>query len=231
VSAAASATAILVAAGSGERLGAGPKAFVVLAGQTLLVRAARALATTPAVGAVVAVVGADDLGRARAELDRVGLPGVACCAGGATRQESVRRGLEACPAGTAVVAVHDAARPLASPSLIGRTLAALEDPWAAVAPGLPVVDTLKLVDETRGRVIRTLERHGVWGVQTPQVFRIETLRAVHTRVGGDATDDLALVEHAGGRVRLIEGERRNFKITYPDDLAIAEALVGIGATS
>ena len=148
--------------------------------------------------------------------------------GGATRQESVSAGLGACPPEVRVVAVHDAARPLVTPALIDRTVAALVAPWDAVAPGVAAVDTLKVVD-SRLAVLRTVDRSGVWGVQTPQVCSRATLERVHARVASPAdaaTDDLSLVERAGGRVRLIEGERSNFKITSADDLAFAAELVG-----
>ena len=148
-------------------------------------------------------------------------------AGGATRQESVSAGLAACPAEVRTVAVHDAARPLVTPQLIDRTFAALVPPWDAVAPGVAVVDTLKSVD-SRLVVLRTVDRAGVWAVQTPQVSSRATLERVHARLATAAeaaTDDLSLVERAGGRVRLIEGERSNFKITSPDDLAFAAQLL------
>jgi 2-C-methyl-D-erythritol 4-phosphate cytidylyltransferase len=214
--------AVVVAAGSGERLGAGPKAFVDLCGEPLLVHAVRAFAGLT--DDVVVVVAPGDVDRAEALLDRAGLPVTAVCAGGATRQESVARGLDDCPPRTGTVAVHDAARPLVSRPLIRRTLGGLVEPWAAVAPGLPVVDTLKLVDEER--VIMTVDRRDLWAVQTPQAFDRAVLQRVHDRLDArDATDDLALVEAAGGRVRVVAGERRNFKITYPEDIAMAEALL------
>jgi 2-C-methyl-D-erythritol 4-phosphate cytidylyltransferase len=220
------ATALIVAAGSGDRLGAGPKAFVTLAGEALLVHAVRAF--TGLVDDIVVVVAAADVERAVEVLERADLRPSGVCAGGRTRQESVARGLRACRDRPGRIAVHDAARPLASRELIGRTLAALEPGWAAVAPGLPVVDTLKLVEDSH--VVRTVDRTGLWGVQTPQVFDRATLARVHAdadAVGG-ATDDLALVEAAGGKVRLIPGERRNFKVTYPEDLVMAEALLAAG---
>jgi 2-C-methyl-D-erythritol 4-phosphate cytidylyltransferase len=217
---------VLVAAGSGDRLAAGgPKAFVHLGGEPILRHAVRALVACDAVDDVVVVVGHDEVERARELIgDLVAGVGSAVCAGGATRAESVDLGLALLPRRAVVVAVHDAARPLVSPGLVTRTIAALTDPWAAVAPALPVVDTLKLADGER--VIRTVDRRALYGVQTPQVFSRLTLEHVHSRLGArGATDDLVLVEEAGGRVRLVEGERRNLKITYPEDLAIAEALL------
>lgn len=215
---------LIVAAGSGERLASGgPKAFADLAGEPLLVHAVRAFAACAAIDDVVLVVGAEHLDRAASTLDRARLAVRALVAGGATRQQSVGRGVDACPSGTAVIAVHDAARPLVTRALIARTVGALVDPWVAVAPGLPVVDTVKLVDTEQ--VVRTVDRRGLSVVQTPQVFSARTLREVHARLGQDATDDLLLVEQGGGQVRLIPGDRRNFKVTYPEDLLIAEALI------
>lgn len=221
-------TGIVVAAGSGERLGVGvPKGFVEFAGEPLLLRSLRVLAA--ACDDVVCVVGAEHLERASRIADAAGLGAVMVVAGGATRQDSVSAGLSACSPATRVVAVHDAARPLLTETLARRTIAALEPPWDAVAPGLPLVDTVKLVHQ--GKVLRTVDRRGMWGVQTPQVFPRAVLERVHARVASDAdaaTDDLALVERAGGRVRLVGGDRRNFKITYAEDLRVAEALVRAG---
>lgn len=227
------ATALIVAAGTGERLGAGvAKAFAVLAGEPLLFHAARAFAASESVTGVAVVLPGDAGGTLRDDvarlLRRAGVTEPILCPGGATRQESVSRGLEHCGVGVELVAVHDAARPLVSPRLIDRTVAALVPPWDAVAPGLPVAETVKVVDPTRQAVLRTIDRQGLWTVQTPQVFRRVTLARVHARVATSAdaaTDDLSLVERAGGRVRLIEGERRNLKVTFPGDLELAEALL------
>jgi 2-C-methyl-D-erythritol 4-phosphate cytidylyltransferase len=223
------AAALLVGAGSGERLGAsGPKAFVELAGTPLLVHAARALAGAGCIDRLAVVVGADVVARAR-ELLRsadLGVP-FEVGEGGRERADSVRLGLDLLGPDVEVVAVHDAARPLATPALVDRTVAALTGPWSAVAPALPVVDTLKLADGER--VLRTVDRSGLRAVQTPQVFPRAALVEAHARPAPSATDDLVLVERSGGRVRLVEGERRNLKITYAEDLAIAEALLAAGA--
>ncbi|MDP8971358.1 MAG: 2-C-methyl-D-erythritol 4-phosphate cytidylyltransferase [Actinomycetota bacterium] len=222
-------TAVIVAAGAGERLGAGtPKAFVELGGEPMLAHSVRAFLACEAVHDVVCVVPAEHVERTHRLLARAHLAVTAVTAGGASRQESVSLGLVSCPSSARIVAVHDASRPLVSPALIGRVVAALTTPWDAVAPALPVVDTLKLVDGAQRRVLRTIDRRGVWAVQTPQVLSRITLERVHARVAtaaDAATDDLSLVERAGGRVRLIEGDRRNVKITYPNDLALAEAIL------
>lgn len=224
-------TAIVVAAGSGERLrGATSKAFVPLAGEPLFVHALRSFAACGRVDHVVAVVGDEDRTRANEVLRAAGLDGVTVCAGGSSRAESVGFGLAVCPAATTTVAVHDAARPLVTADLIARTLAGLQDPWTAVAPGMPVVDTLKLVDEEQETVVRTVDRRGLYGVQTPQVFARAVLAEAHGRARDtEPTDDLLLVEQSGGRVRIVPGERTNLKVTYPDDLAFAEALIAGGS--
>lgn len=221
------AAAILVGAGSGDRLGDDrPKAFVELAGVPMLVRAARALVDSGSVTGLVVVVGAGEEDRARKVLTEDGVRPRAVCAGGSTRQQSVACGLAVLEGPEAIVAVHDAARPLASPELVARVVAAIRPPVVAAAPGLPVVDTLKRCEPGQGRVVRTVDRADLWAVQTPQVFDRATLERVHAEAGAGATDDLALVEAAGLAVVLVPGERRNFKITYPEDLAIAEVLAG-----
>jgi 2-C-methyl-D-erythritol 4-phosphate cytidylyltransferase len=217
-------SALVVAAGSGERMGgAVPKAFLTLAGRPLLWHCLQAFAAAE-VRDVVVVTVEERRDEAVEIAGGLALASLTVCAGGATRAESVSRGLQRLPDAGGVVAVHDAARPLVTPVLIRRTLDGLHGSWAAVAPALPVVDTLKLVEGER--VVRTVDRSGMWAVQTPQVFGRRVLEEAHEGLRDTSvTDDLALVEQSGGRVRLVEGERRNFKITYPEDLAMAEALV------
>jgi 2-C-methyl-D-erythritol 4-phosphate cytidylyltransferase len=143
--------------------------------------------------------------------------------GGASRQESVANGLELVRSD--VVVVHDAARPLATPELVRAVLAPLDGTEGAVA-AVPVDETLKLVES--GRVSATVDRTGLWRVQTPQAFDAARLRAAHgsaARDGFDATDDAQLIERQGGRVVVVEGSRRNIKITYPEDFELAEALL------
>lgn len=219
-------TAVLVGAGSGTRLGSGlPKAFLEIGGVSLLARVARTVLSAPSVDDVVIVVGADHRERAAQVLATAGLPALRIVPGGASRANSVAAGIAAVRARDGVVAVHDVARTLVPPSLIDRTVGALTAPWSAVAPALPVPDTLKLVGPD-DRVIRTVDRRGVWAVQTPQVFPWRTLHTVLGRIDrGVATDELTLVERSGGRVRVVPGDPRNFKITYPADVLVAEALV------
>jgi 2-C-methyl-D-erythritol 4-phosphate cytidylyltransferase len=218
----------VVAAGSGERLGAGvPKAFVPLAGRAMVSWSLDALQAAGVPRAVVAVppghgAAAEDALAAAA----AGFPlGLALVEGGATRSASVRNALAAVGDAEAVV-VHDAARPMAAPELFTRTLAALGDADAAIAAAR-VTDTVKEAGPD-GLVVRTHDRSRLWAVQTPQAFRVDTLRRA-LDVGDDvlaqATDDAWLVERSGGRVRVVESPPANFKVTTPHDLALAESLL------
>jgi 2-C-methyl-D-erythritol 4-phosphate cytidylyltransferase len=216
---------VIVAAGAGQRLGhTCPKAFVHLGDVSLLVHSARAMGQV--CDRLVAVVTEGWNEQARYTLTSAGI-NARVCVGGRTRTESVAAGLAACGAleSTDLIGIHDAARPLASPALISRVFAAVHDGWDGAAPGLPVVDTLKLVSEVEA-VIRTVDRQGVWTVQTPQVFRWAALARAYQVPDHMMTDDLGLVERSGGRVRLIMGEPANLKITYNQDLTMAEALLG-----
>lgn len=218
-----SACAVVVAGGSGQRLGAAmPKGLVPLAGQPLLAWAARACAE--AVGTVVVVAPGHWFEETREALDGAGLGQVRVCGGGDTRQASVHAGLRACPPGAEVAAIHDAARPLVRVGLVRATLAALTHDWAGVAPAVPVADTLRRAEGERS--LGVVDRDGVVAVQTPQVFRLADILALHERyTGAGETDDLALVERAGRAVRLVAGDPRNLKITVPEDLRLAEALL------
>jgi 2-C-methyl-D-erythritol 4-phosphate cytidylyltransferase len=203
------AAAILVAAGSGERLGADrPKAFVVLAGRPMYAWSMDALGDLPVVAAVP---------------DGWEIEGAQCVRGGATRSESVRNALAAISGDVEAVVVHDAARPLVAPGMFAATLAALEGADAAVAAA-PVTDTVK--EAGADRVVEaTLDRSRLWAVQTPQAFRRDALeRALDVPPGvlAAATDDASLVERAGGRVVIVESSPENLKVTTRHDLRVAE---------
>jgi len=208
--------AIVVAGGSGARFG-GAKQFSVLGGRRVVDWAV--LAAAAACEGVVLVVPEDQVGRMAldAQPDAV-------VAGGSTRSASVRAGLAELPDGVEAVVVHDAARPLAHPGLFDAVLAALADGADGAVAAVPVADTLKRV-EADGRVVETVDRTGLWAVQTPQAFRLDVLRAAHAG-NPEATDDAGLVEAAGGRVVVVAGDRRNLKVTDPADLDVLEALVG-----
>jgi len=217
--------AIVVAAGSGSRFGnAVPKQFLDLGGQALVIRAVRAAAACD--GVVVVVPAANAELRLNEEgTFIVGGPG-AVVAGGATRSASVRAGLAAVPDNAEIIVVHDAARPLATAELFERVVAAVRAGADGAVPGLPVPDTIKRVEAGGGGtlVVETLDRPALRAIQTPQAFRAAVLRRAHAG-GGDATDDAALVEALGATVVVVDGDPANLKITGPDDLARAEALL------
>jgi 2-C-methyl-D-erythritol 4-phosphate cytidylyltransferase len=207
--------AILVAAGSGERLGASrPKAFVVLAGRPMLDWSLEAIRAAGIEEVVVALPGG--------EAAPAGCTGVA---GGLTRSASVRRALAAAPPSDAVI-VHDAARPLVSPELFGAALEALAHADAAIAAA-PVTDTVKEAGPDH-RVTATLDRSRLWAIQTPQAFRRDSLERaldVQDDVLAAATDDAWLVERAGGSVVVVPSSPANFKVTTAHDLQVAELLL------
>jgi len=213
------ATAIVVAAGAGTRLGADePKAFLEVGGRPILVRAAEAAAASGVVERVVVAVPEGFETRARELLSSVGVP-VDVVVGGATRQASVRAALASVPASSGIVVVHDAARCFASPALFGRVVAAVATGAVGAIPVLAVTDTVKRIDG--GRAVSTVDRAGLGLAQTPQAFRRRELVDAHERAasaGVEATDDATLLE-AGGDVRVVEGDPANVKVTTPEDLA------------
>lgn len=221
--------AILAAAGAGERLGGDrPKAFVRLGARTLLAASLVALETHDEVDGIVVVVPASYEERTTLLAEDLCCSKVAAAvAGGETRTESVREGLSAIPEECDAVLVHDAARPLVPAAVIDRVLAALDRGADGAVPGLPPVDTVKRVDAD-GTVVETLPRGALRAVQTPQGFRCAALRAAYAGDTRDATDCATLVERAGGRVVVVAGDPRNFKVTTRDDLARAEALLATG---
>jgi 2-C-methyl-D-erythritol 4-phosphate cytidylyltransferase len=217
---------ILVAAGRGERMGADqPKAFVRVAGQPMLLLAARAFDAAPSLDGIVAVVPADRIADAREMLDGVrALRDVV--AGGESRQDSVQRGLEALPPGfDGVVLVHDAARPLVEVALIEAVVRATVEHDAAI-PVLGLVDTVKRLRDDR--VVETLDRSELGAAQTPQGFRVALLRRAYDRAFRDdvvLTDEAMAVERLGEPVVAVNGSARNRKLTTPEDLAWAETLL------
>lgn len=210
---------ILVAAGSGSRFG-GAKQFEIVGGKPVLQWSLDALQAV--VDGVVVVLPPDDV--------HCWSGPHAAVAGGASRSESVRNGLEKVPADAEIVLVHDAARPFATASL-GRAVAqAVADGADAAIPGVPVSDTIKRVDRSNSRVLATIDRSDLYAVQTPQAFRAESLRKAHVSEP-DASDDATLVENIGGMVVVVPGEYKNMKITVASDLAIAQILAEKQVTS
>lgn len=206
--------AVVVAAGSGQRYGR-PKQLELLAGRRVIDRSVAAMA---AVTDGVVVVGPDLLGSA-AEL------GVAHRVdGGRERSDSVRNGLAAVPDDASHVLIHDAARPLVTEAVVERVVAALASGSEAVVPVVPVVDSLRAVDGA------AVERSGLVAVQTPQGFRADTIRQAH-QSGVVASDDATVVEQMGVSVTQVDGDRHNIKITYAEDLAVAEVLLAMTETT
>lgn len=204
--------AIVVGAGSGARFG-GEKQFEMLAGERVIDRSlASARATCDEVVAVVPSRSTGSVGGSHAVV-----------AGGATRADSVRAGLGALSPDCDIIVVHDAARPLASQSLFRAVIAAVEDGADGAVPGVEVVDTVKRAQG--GVVVETLDRRDLSAIQTPQAFAAHWLRRAHEG-GLDGPDDASLVEQAGGRVIIVQGEARNFKLTRGWDLEVAEAILG-----
>lgn len=218
---------VVVAAGSGARLGAGlPKAFVSLGGRPLLAHALEVVAAVPEVSSVAVVVPADLVDPSGPAWAGVTLPpGTVVVAGGAERTASVAAGLAALDPSCDVVLVHDAARCLTPVAVFERVVAAVRSGAAGVVPGIPVVDTVKVVDAA-GIVTSTPPRASMRAVQTPQGFRREVLLAAHA-AGVVATDDAALVEALGHDVLVVEGDVLAHKVTTADDLAHAERLLGV----
>ena len=212
--------AIVVAAGSGTRLGANvPKAFVEVGGRTLLEHAVAHIAAHPQIGTVVVAAPPDHRERAAALV-----PSATVVAGGATRQLSVALALAAVPPRADLVLVHDAARAFVPVEVIDRVIAALGAADGAV-PTRPVGDTIRTVDAA-GELGGLVDRSGLLAMQTPQGFRREVLVKAHVAAeGSDATDDVTLVEAIGGHVVAVPGDERAFKVTVPLDLALAEVLL------
>ncbi len=227
------AVAVVPAAGSGSRMGAGAvgKAYLPIAGRPLIVHTVCALLDSPQISQVCLVVAptdvalcADDIVAAHGLTDAVTV-----VAGGSSRQESVFRGLVACQDAARYVVVHDGARPLVTSAMVAMTLEAARQVGAATV-AVPVTDTLKRGDGEH-RVIGSVDREWLWSIQTPQAFRLDLLVDAHVRArneGISATDDASLIEHLGRPVQLVMGDRRNIKVTTRDDLPMAEYLLTLG---
>ncbi len=217
--------AIVVAAGRGLRAGGDlPKQYREIAGQPVVRPSLAMLAGHPEISALQPVIHPDDA--TRFATASAGLPVLAPVPGGATRQASVRNGLEALASRRpSIVLVHDAARPFASAALVSRAIVAARR-WGAAVPVIPVADTVKSVDAD-GMVSATIDRTPLRMVQTPQAFEFAALisahRAAHAQGREDFSDDAALAEWAGLKVATFEGEAANVKLTTADDFSRAEA--------
>ena len=223
--------AVIVAAGSASRMGGIDKVMAELGGEPMIRRTVRAFQNSDAITSIV-IVTREDLIRPISALCRDMDKVVAVVAGGSSRQESVHLGLNALPKGTKLAAVHDGARPLISWEVIDRTVRAANT-YGAAAPAIPVKDTIKVVQG--GLVKETPDRATLQAVQTPQVFDFDLLRGALKKAetdGAQVTDDCSAVERMGVaverlgmKIKIVEGDERNLKVTTPLDLKIAELLL------
>ena len=216
--------AIIVAAGSGSRAGGGqPKQYQEIGGEAILRRTLRIFAAHPEIAVVQTVIGANQ--HAAFEEAAQGLKVATPVIGGASRQESCRIGIEACVSSKPdIVLIHDAARPFVSNQAISAVIAALQQADGAI-PALPVADTIKQAND--GIVDMTLDRSNLYTVQTPQGFHFHAIREAHAKAAAqrktDFTDDAAVAEAAGLKVKLVPGDPRNRKLTTTQDIAMADA--------
>ena len=218
--------AVIVAAGRGDRLGLDrPKAFAKLKGRPLLAESIERLEASEWVEAIVLVAPPEWEEPSILVAEEIGAGKVtACVPGGETRAESVRAGVAEVESNALVVLVHDAARPVLPEEVVERVLAPLGEGWDGAIPALPVADTLKRAAED-GSVVETVDRAGLHAVQTPQAFLAPVLREALAGDLGGASDCATLVERRGGRVRVVEGDRRLLKVTTQADLAFVETLL------
>lgn len=217
----------MLAGGAGVRMGAGmPKALMPLGGRPLLSWSLFAL-TEAGIADVVLVAPRGDVRATEMALGEA-IRDCTVVSGGANRGRSLAAGLAACPEGAEVLLVHDAARPLLSADLVRRAVAGLEGVDGAVAAA-PATDTVKIADDDL-QIVGTADRSRQWHAQTPQVFRGPAFRVAVEAAAADgfldeATDCAAIVERAGGRVRIVPNTAPNLKVTTPADLALAEQLL------
>jgi 2-C-methyl-D-erythritol 4-phosphate cytidylyltransferase len=222
---------LIPAAGMGTRLGTGgPKALLDLCGEPMIVHTLRRFEPLDLVHTAVIVVHPGHEA-AIAEACSQAFPGARfrIVHGGAERQESVLRGLDALDPGTTIVAVHDAARPFVSPASVKQSIEAAEHCGAATV-AIPSTDTILIGDE-HGFLVDTPDRSRLWACQTPQTFKVEVLRKAHQAAlsnGHAVTDDATLVQRAGGRVQLVRGSTLNFKVTMPEDADLARIVIEKG---
>lgn len=224
-----SAWAVVPAAGTGTRMGGTVnKQLIELSGRPVVEHSLRALLAVPVDGIVLVAPPGEESNFARALKDIISLNRIIIVHGGADRRESVGRGFMALPAGVGLVVVHDGARPLVRPVRVREAMKEARR-WGASTLAVPVKDTVKLAGPDK-LVQETLPRELLWQVQTPQVFTRELLLEAHraaARDGYSGTDDASLVERLGHSVKLVPGDYTNIKITTPDDLLLAEKIMGL----
>ncbi len=221
--------AIVPSAGMGTRFGEGTnKTFITLGGRPLVLWALETLNSMPEVKEIIPVIKEADMEYAVDLLEKADIPKVKRIApGGKERQDSVYHGLNLVDDKKCIVLVHDGVRPLIEPSVIMSAARQLKD-CDGIVVGVPVKDTIK--ETLDGEVTQTLSREKLWAVQTPQIFHYETLYRAYSRAVKESfysTDDSALVERYGGKVKVVMGSYTNIKVTTPEDLMIAELFLGM----
>jgi 2-C-methyl-D-erythritol 4-phosphate cytidylyltransferase len=222
------AAAVIVAAGQGQRFGAPDKILFSLAGKPLLTFALDAVEAAATLDQVVVVVGAHTLERVKAVIQQGDWPKIIqIVVGGERRQDSVAAGIAALPESVDVVALHDGARPFALPALFDAVVETARRAGGAIA-AVPVTDTIKRV--AGDRIVGTVPRAGLWAAQTPQAFNLSRLRealVVASQRDMQVTDEASLFETMGWPVEIVRGALNNLKITYPADLELAAAWLGV----
>lgn len=212
-------SAVIVAAGMGRRMGAGiNKTFLLLGGKTILENTVSIFENCDKIGEIIVVT--DDTEKCR-ELLKGFNKVTAVISGGATRQDSVKNGLKVCKG--EFVAIHDGARALTRSEDVERVIEDAEK-FGAAALGVKCKDTLKIADEN-GFIIKTADRNFIYQIQTPQVFKRTEIEKAHQENSGEVTDDCAVMEGIGKKVKITEGSYENIKITTPEDLIIAEKIL------
>ena len=214
---------ILVAAGSSTRFGA-DKQFALLAGLPVFLHSVRAFLSCATELVLVLPSGRQDEFRTKIVEHGFDSPKIRYATGGATRSESVQNGLSALSFTDGIVAIHDAARPLATAELLMKLVEAAKT-FGGAAPAHPVTDTLLVGDETN-RMTGVQPREHLWQVATPQVFQLQPLLAAYRHAAGQPfTDDTQVFFHDGGHVQIVSDSSNNLKITYPEDLSRAESII------
>ena len=225
--------AVVLAAGESSRMQGIDKIYYPLGGAPLVWHSIATFLAHPMIDDIVLVTSAPNMGQAVEVFEKKGASGVVrLCEGGERRQDSVHRGLQLLD-GCEYIIVHDGARPFVSADIIDRGITASEEYGAAVA-AVPVKDTIKMSEnasDSEQTVAQTLPRDRLWAVQTPQIFRASLLAKAHRRVSHTVTDDASMVEAIGNPVRLFHGSYYNIKVTTPEDLLFANAIVAGGLST
>ncbi len=212
--------AIIVAGGQGKRMGQ-PKQFLKIAGKPMLAWTVDAFQKVKAVDGIIIVVSEDQLSLAKKiKSSKI----IAVVPGGKQRQDSVKNGLAALPAGVQIVLIHDGARPAVLAETINATIRAARQHGAAIA-AVPVKDTIKRLANNTSRISETVDRHGLWAAQTPQTFTTALIVKAYEQLKHDVTDDAAAVEKFGIPVEVVMGAYSNLKVTVPDDIPVMAAIL------